>query len=149
MPIRFILMCVVASFASVLACGPMNTPPKASGNQAQGTLGPSGFVKQTKNNLFLVYAAPLTPPTLGDNPFVVRVVCGDNLHNLSNTATIHLTYWMPSMPEMGKFEASGQRQDDGTYSAILFFSMAGSWSVTVQVKDSEKQDEGEFEIPVK
>ncbi len=126
-------------------CGPMNTQPKSIGAQSNQTAEAS---KLSKNSLFYAYLSQTNgnSAALGDNEYSTRLVYSKNLSNLSQNAKVTFSYSMPAMPDMGKSEAQGIRQSDGSYIATLFYSMSGRWEVILKIEDNEIQDEYQFDV---
>ena len=148
------VICVplIIGFAGLSACGPMNTKKEDTQGQTATLKG----VNASKNGSFLVYSgvqpaagpAKTGSPQVGDNVFVFRSVRASDLTALSDQAKITVTYWMPDMPDMGKEDAAGARQPDGTFQAALFFGMAGRWEMTVKLEDGALRDEYVFEAKI-
>ncbi len=145
---------LISAILTVGSCGPMNKVGESSEKRVVGTVGSSS---SSKNNLFYVFTSPIDPSSLaytspkrGDNLYLIRFVHAPDLHTPSSNAQVsHITYWMPAMPEMGKEETQGVRQEDGSFRATLFFSMRGRWEVTLKIKDGEIEDEYVFETEIR
>lgn len=152
-----IVTAVFASIAILASCGPVNTEPKPSNlNDSSGPVA-SGATKISKGSHFYVYTARKGSGNLlsnssdgevGDNEYVVRFAHCEDLQFPSNDATINVTYWMPDMPDMGKSEAAGIRQPDGSFLITLFYSMPGRWEITLKIKNGSMQDEHVFETKI-
>ncbi|MBI2645908.1 MAG: FixH family protein [Deltaproteobacteria bacterium] len=77
---------------------------------------------------------------MGDNDYVIRIAHAD-LRRLSPEGQVTLTYGMPDMPEMGKETITATSQGDGTtFEATLFFSMSGTWEISLNIKDQLIED---------
>lgn len=133
-----LLVCFLA------ACGPMNKAPEGLSNPSSGPLNPSGATQITQKSLFVVHVVNETakssksiPP--GENIYSVRGAKAD-LSALLSAAKVSFVYWMPEMPDMGKFDEVGQKQADGSYKGSLIFSMRGHWEVNVKIEDGANQD---------
>lgn len=151
------ILAILGAALLVSSCGPMNGQKKSGGgtagdsvsNPAAGT----GATRLSTESRFYVYAglsgsnsdAAAAAPALGDNTYVMRIAHSNDLHPPSNDAVVRVTYGMPDMPAMGTSEALAARQSDGSFSATLFYSMAGRWRVTVSLRDADSQDEYVFE----
>jgi len=141
---------VISTVFVFSACGQMNKekpPVTGGGENTQATPQPIKGVNATKNNLFLVYVAlqkSETKPVVGDNIYNIRVQNVSDLGPISERGKLTVSYWMPEMPGMGKFDALTTRNQDGTYAVTLFFSMAGKWEVTITIQDEIKKDDYVF-----
>lgn len=153
--ILFLMSLMFISFIFGAGCGSMNPPPKnTSGQTIQNSPDGATALVTTKNNQFYAYLAPvemqnhtqkLSKLELGENKFALRFVHVKEFCFPSGDAKVQFVYWMPDMPEMGKFEETGSKQADGSYTAVLFFSMAGRWEVIAKIQDQQVQDESVFE----
>ena len=134
------------------SCGPMNNAPKQDvGNNPPAKL--IGNTNISKNSQFYVSALLIGVPgtaapkvaQLGDNSYRVRFVHSEDLQPPATNAKVTFVYWMPDMPDMGTTTEPGVRGDDGSYTAKLFFGMAGKWQVTVTMEDGSVKDQHVFE----
>ena len=128
-----------------IGCGPMNTQPKNTKIQTNQS---SESSKLSKNNQFYTYLVKTngSAAALGDNEYSSRLVYSKDLKNLSPNAKVTFSYSMPAMPDMGKFEAPGILQIDGSYKVTLFYSMAGDWEIILKIEDNATQDEYQFDV---
>lgn len=144
---------LLAVLFSLLSCGPMNERPAAdfSNGPSAGALGDTTLSKENK---FYIYIGGSTnasgalsrQPELGENTYTVRFVHTDHLVFPGLDARVTAAYEMPTMPDMGSETAIGIRRSDGSFILNLFYSMPGTWKVTIRFEDGEIADEHTFEI---
>ncbi|MBI3017166.1 MAG: FixH family protein [Deltaproteobacteria bacterium] len=134
-------------FLGLISCGPMNgTPPESTNTRNTPSMG-NNVSQSSKESHFLISISNKTqnsfiiPQTqLGDNDYVIRIAHAD-LRRLSPEGQVTLTYGMPDMPEMGKETITATSQGDGTtFEATLFFSMSGTWEISLNIKDQLIED---------
>ena|SRR3989338_1727186 len=132
----------------LISCGPMNgTPPENTNTRNAPSLGGNIISRSSKESHFLISISNKTqnsfivPQTqLGDNDYVIRIAHAD-LRRLSPECQVTITYGMPDMPQMGKETITATSQSDGTtFEATLFFSMSGTWEISLEVKDQLIKD---------
>ena len=123
-------------------CGPMN---KLSSSDEKPLLGSVGATT-SKNNLFSILTKNSAPAEMGDNTFFIRCFHASDLKSTASESKISVSYWMPSMPEMGKDEVQATQLLDGRHEATLFFSMEGTWEITLKITEDSLQDEYVFEV---
>ena len=124
------------------SCGPMNKPPSSVEKSVLGSVGSNN----SKNNLFSIITKNSAPIDFGENTFFIRCFHASDLQSAAPESKIKISYWMPAMPEMGKEEVEATRLPDGRFQATLFFSMAGTWEITLNVTEDSLQDEYVFEV---
>ena len=124
----------------LISCGPMNgTPPENTNTRNAPSLGGNIISRSSKESHFLI--SVIVPQTqLGDNEYVIRIAHAD-LRRLSPECQVTITYGMPDMPQMGKETITATSQSDGTtFEATLFFSMSGTWEISLAMKDQLIED---------
>jgi len=126
----------------ISSCGPMNKLPSSDEKPVLGSIGAT----TSKNNLFSVLTKNSAALDMGDNTFFIRCFRTSDLTSVSSDSKINVSYWMPSMPEMGKDEVEATLLPDGRFQATLFFSMAGTWEITLKITEGSLQDEYVFEV---
>ena len=124
------------------SCGPMNKPPSSVEKSVLGSVGSNN----SKNNLFSILTKNSAPAEMGDNTFFIRCFHASDLKSTASESKISVSYWMPSMPEMGKDEVQATQLPDGRHEATLLFSMAGTWEITLKITEDSLQDEYVFEV---
>ncbi len=136
----------------IWGCGPMNSKPQTNLDSSGLPSAPlsTGSTRISKNNHFYVYAALSSSGAssldVGENTYLIRFAHCEDLQNPSSQAMLSVTYGMPEMPEMPYEEVIATRQENGSYAAILFFSMTGRWEVTLKIQDGSTRDEYAFEV---
>jgi len=137
-----LLLVLISVVWITLSCGPMNKLPSSDEKSVLSSVGGS----LSKNNLFSVLTKNSTPTEMGDNTFFIRCFHASDLKSTASESKISVSYWMPSMPEMGKDEVQATQLLDGRHEATLFFSMEGTWEITLKITEDSLQDEYVFEV---
>ncbi|MBI4403781.1 MAG: FixH family protein [Deltaproteobacteria bacterium] len=95
-------------------------------------------VKPTKNGKYFVRASVDTLKSGEENKITYTVV-GDNLEMPAAGLSVEAIYWMPDMPEMGKFNASGTSSAPGKFALTYEISMPGLWEITLKFYENGSQ----------
>jgi hypothetical protein len=145
--------------------------PKPSGNSAAGTASASGICTSIEgedttatasrkpgysaNHVFLVSARlkGATPtaaekPLEGTNPYILRIVHGDDLTSLNPDLQATATYFkMPKKPTTHTYNATVQKQDDGSLIVSPSFQKkSGTFQVHVELTEGGVHDEYVFTV---